>query len=82
MRKSSKVLALLLVALFAISVFAGCGGSKEPVDGSSAVETTSDAENKENDSTTSDVTGSGAVDSDATGSEDKDGPDNTASTYC
>ncbi|MBE6788409.1 MAG: hypothetical protein E7539_01965 [Ruminococcaceae bacterium] len=63
MRKSLKVLALLLVALFAVSVFAGCKPSNDPVDGSSAVETQSD------------VTGSGSgegndvKDPDSTGSE-------------
>lgn len=44
MSKKLKVLALVLVAVFALSVFAGCGKNTE-TNGSSAVETTSDVEN-------------------------------------
>lgn len=42
MSKKLKVLALVLVAVFAVTVFVGCGAKNDPVDGSSAVETQSD----------------------------------------
>lgn len=70
MSKKLKVLALVLVAVFAVTVFVGCGANNDPVDGSSAVETQSDVtpggdtgngdgDNNNGDGTTTDVSSDG-----------------------